>query len=124
MATKFRTQFNRLKMSPGEVNNKPSLTIPDQTLTLQQILERYAKGIGFAGSGGAVYDEDEGGHIPDFRRMDLTEQHDYIQETAKDLEAKMEAGKISKRKKESDAEFERRLEEWKKSQPKPDNPSA
>lgn len=118
----FRTQYNRLQMSKGEVITGPSQTIPDQTLTLQQILERYAKGLGFAGSGGAVYDEDEGGHIPDFRTMDLTEQKEYVENTLKELETKVESGKAAKAKQKSDAEFERRLKEWQDSQPKPDKP--
>lgn len=117
MNPKIRTPYNAAQMpKAGLITTQPSLSIPDQSMSLTEILERYAKGLSFEGAGPAVYDEDDGGYIPDFRRMDLTEQFEYMEKTSADLQKKIEDGKIAKAKSLSDKEFERRLEEWKKTQ--------
>lgn len=40
----FRTPFNGLCPDPGEFNSLPSLTVPDESLTVRELFERYAIG--------------------------------------------------------------------------------
>jgi hypothetical protein len=55
----------------GEFNNEPSMTVPDQTMSIQTILERYARGLPIGGRTDEWYDEDD--TMPDYRTLDLTE---------------------------------------------------
>lgn len=55
----------------GEVNTKPSLTIPDQTLPIREILARFAKGLP-VGVKTPVY-EGEDNDLPDPRTLDLVD---------------------------------------------------
>lgn len=61
----------------GEVNTQPSLTVPDQSMTVQEIQKRYASGIGWQ-SKTPLYEFDATGkpimEIPDWNRMDLSEK--------------------------------------------------
>ncbi len=41
---KLRKQFNYYDM-PGETNNSPSLTVPDQTLGIKELLNNHTRGI-------------------------------------------------------------------------------
>ncbi len=59
-----------------EQNDEPSLTIPDQTLSIKQILERYASGQSLEGKT-PYYDESESEeYYPDPRHMDLAEREE------------------------------------------------
>jgi len=49
----------------------PSLTVPDQTMPLKTILERYARGLPVGGRTDVYYDEDD--DMPDYRTLDLAE---------------------------------------------------
>jgi hypothetical protein len=55
----------------GEINNKPSLTIPDQTLPIREILARFAKGIP-VGVKTPIYEGEEN-NLPDPRTLDLVD---------------------------------------------------
>lgn len=74
----IRTMFNA-KFLPKyyEVNTQPSLTIPDQTLTVRQIMEKHRRGlpVDIALHGEYFGDEPQ----PDMRRLDLSEQHDLLE---------------------------------------------
>lgn len=42
----FRTQYNQAEDRPrGEFNQEPSLTVPDESLSIKDILYRYAQGM-------------------------------------------------------------------------------
>lgn len=48
---KFKTPYNqRDVVSKGEVNTLPSKTIPDQTMTIKEMLIRHASGLPFQGA--------------------------------------------------------------------------
>jgi len=64
----------------GEVNNSPSMTVPDQTMSIRTILERYSRGLPVGGRLDEYYDEDD--TMPDYRTLDLTEIAD-LKESAK-----------------------------------------
>lgn len=68
---KFRNHYNSVE-DKGEVNKGKSMTVPDQSLSINDILRRYAKGLSFNGIKVGEYDE-ENPDLPDFRKMDLSE---------------------------------------------------
>lgn len=57
--------------SKGKKFTLPSMTIPDQTMSLKTILERYARGLPIGGRTDEYYDEDD--TMPDYRTLDLAE---------------------------------------------------
>lgn len=66
---------NSLNANEFEKNYKiftqPSMTIPDQTMSIRTILERYARGLPIGGRTDEYYDEED--TMPDYRTLDLTE---------------------------------------------------
>jgi len=69
-----------------ETNNEPSLTIPDQTLSIKQILERYASGQSLEGKT-PYYDESESeDYYPDPRYMDLAEREELSQDFREEIQ--------------------------------------
>lgn len=64
----IKTQF-KVWETKGEVNKGISETIPNQALTVRQILERYASGTLMPVSFNLDYSED----LPDIRFLDITE---------------------------------------------------
>jgi hypothetical protein len=70
-----------------EKNNEPSLTIPDQTLSIKQILERYASGQSLEGKI-PYYDESESEeYYPDPRYMDLAEREELAENYREEIQS-------------------------------------
>lgn len=65
--------------SPGKVFTQPSLTVPDQTMSIRTIMERYARGLPTENLKTPLYDVDELSQGVDLRKMDLVD----IQEMSK-----------------------------------------
>lgn len=57
----------------GEFNHQPSLTIPDQTLPLRELIDRFTRGLPVT-TFKPVYDEDNS--LPDPRKMDIAEYNE------------------------------------------------
>lgn len=56
----FKTQYNAKAFpDPGEKNNLPSETIPDQSMSISEILRRFAQGLPIDGARVSEYDEGE-----------------------------------------------------------------
>lgn len=55
----------------GEINTLPSLTVPDQSMSVQEILDRYARGLPIGGSRVPIFDEED--DMPDTTHMDLAD---------------------------------------------------
>ena len=73
MKIKHSTQYNgNVHELKNENDFGPSLTIPDQTMSIKEILERYARGLPMDGKV-PIYEGDEGDGI-DPRRLDLSER--------------------------------------------------
>lgn len=91
----IKSQFRKWE-SKGEINTGISETIPNQALTVRQILERYASGTVMPIS----YDLDYSDDLPDIRFMDITELDLLAEENAdviqrhKDKEAKAKQAKL------------------------------
>jgi len=66
---------NSLNANDFEKNYKiftlPSLTVPDQTMSIRTILERYSRGLPIGGRTDEYYDEED--TMPDYRTLDLSE---------------------------------------------------
>lgn len=65
-----------------EVNKMPSMTVPDQTMSIQEIMKRYARGLSLGGSlRTPIYDNDEDfdNDLPDIRTMDYAEREEFAQ---------------------------------------------
>lgn len=84
MAKNYQTQFSYdHKKMRREVNNKPSLTVPDQSLSVKQILDRYARGLPLGGMKVPVYDGEE--DVPDFNKLDLAERQELLEQTKQSI---------------------------------------
>lgn len=71
---KWKTGYNQADFpNDNEVNNLPSMTIPDQSLTVKEIMHRFARGLSTTQREGEYYGEED---IPDLRGMDLSEIED------------------------------------------------
>jgi len=82
---KIRNQYNgKTFPSDGEKNFGPSQTVPDQTMSIKEILDRYARGLPMDGKV-PIYEGEDGDGI-DPRRLDLSERAElkaqYTQELA------------------------------------------
>lgn len=60
-----------------ETNNAPSMTIPNQAMTIPELLDRYARGLPLDQGKKPIYHGEE--FVPDLDRMDLSEIHDLKQ---------------------------------------------
>lgn len=60
-----------------EANDMPSMTIPDQSMTVREIIDRHTRGIPFEAGKVPVYNEDE--YWPEYKKMDLTEREELKQ---------------------------------------------
>lgn len=95
-----------------ERNNLPSMTIPDQSLSVKDILKRYARGLPlYQNPQQPIYEGDEM-ELPDLRKMDLAEiqeLREYTQEKIKTTRENLEQQARKLREKELQD-----YNEWKK----------
>lgn len=63
----------------GERSTRPSLTVPDQSMSLQTILQKFATGQPIDGVKAEIWNGDEE-DLPDVKKMDLTEIDDLMTE--------------------------------------------
>lgn len=81
----FQTAYNR-QPTVGEVNKEPSMTVPDQTMSLREIVRRYAAGLPINGVKIPLYDENpEDDVLPDPRTLDLAEREEMALQYAEEL---------------------------------------
>lgn len=80
---KVTNQFN-YEVTQGKKVTQVSQTVPDQTMPIRTILERYAKGLPVNGYKTPIYeDTDFDNYLPDPRTMDLAERQQ-LQKQAKE----------------------------------------
>jgi len=94
---KIRNMFNASEFNDDEVNNEPSLTIPDQSMGIRELIQRYASGLPLGGGKEPIYEGEEGDGI-DPRRLDLAERQEM------EIAARKELAEIEERLKSSKAE--------------------
>lgn len=71
---------------PGEKNNMPSMTIPDQAMSIQEILRRFAQGLPLGGQKVPLYDEDIPFDAQEFQRMDLADKQEFMEANKRRME--------------------------------------
>lgn len=94
MKTQFQTQYSRHEV-PGEKNNLPSRTVPDQTMSLRELIRRYTQGLPINGAKVPLYDDDpENNDLPDPKKLDLAEREELALQYADELAALREKHKL------------------------------
>lgn len=69
----------------GETNNQPSMTIPDQTMSLKEILDRFARGLpANVNTRIPVYDPEN--TLPEMHTLDFADQRSLIESVKTELE--------------------------------------
>ena len=68
-----------------EHNYSPSMTIPDQTLSIRQILERHSRGLPIEGWKVPIWDGEDN-DLPDIRTLDLAERQELAHLYAQELQ--------------------------------------
>lgn len=121
---KVKTQYNA-KEFPNyyEENRQPSMTIPDQTLSLHELLVRHARGLPVSGNDmEPLYHGEE--ELPDLKKMDLSEIHDLKTAVKNDISEKQELlaqHQETARKKKHDDDLEAEVQKRIKSKQKQDS---
>lgn len=116
----FKNHHNS-KPTKGFVTTQPSKTVPDQTMSIKEILYKYAHGLPLESEKVPIYNgEDE---FPDFKRMDISEQHEYLkrnQELINDYNRKKAAAEKKQADEKMEAYYKEKFaEEQKKANPAP-----
>lgn len=74
----------------GEVNTLPSLTIPDEVMSMREILIRHSRGLPIAAGKVPIYEGDDS-DLPDPRTMDLADRQllkESLQAELRELDAR------------------------------------
>jgi len=74
----IKNKYDGLKYNQLEMNFQPSRTIPDQSMSVTEIMARYAKGMPLGGEREKVYYEDN--NDLDMTGMDAVDRAAFIQE--------------------------------------------
>lgn len=92
---KHRNQYNNREFErDNEKFTLPSMTIPDQSMSIKEILERYARGLPMDGKV-PIYEGEDGDGI-DPRRLDLAEREHLKKVYTEELEEiKKQLGEIT-----------------------------
>lgn len=70
----FKNHYNHRDVkSPGEKNTGVSMTIPEQAMTIKEIVSRYASGLPVSGARVPIY-TGEDDDMPDLEHMDLADR--------------------------------------------------
>lgn len=94
MKPKIQTPWNRVG-DHGEKNTKPGITIPDQSMSVKEIMDRFARGLPVGGMRVPIYDG-ENDDMPDLRNMDLADRQAYMEAAQEEYEILQERIKKSK----------------------------
>lgn len=89
---KFQMQFTPESISGSRTekkSNKPSMTIPDQSLTVAELVERNKRGLPLGGNKVPVYSADpEADFVPDIAKLDLAEIQEMKEQIAAQIQEK------------------------------------
>lgn len=90
--------FNRKKLPPVMFKDNRSETVPDETMSLRTILNRFTRGIPIPSGRTVLYDEDDSYGRPDFESMDYAEREAWVESAL--AERREISSRVEKRKKE------------------------
>lgn len=116
----FKAHYNfREVKSKGEKFTLPSKTVPDETLTVRQMLERHTRGLPVhASQKQAVYHGDV--DLPDMERLELEDKQEILenaQQNITDIKDRLNK-KAAKQKAAKEAAAKKALENQKPAEPK------
>lgn len=115
---RIKTMMNKHEFTfTGEANHLPSKTVPDQSLSPKQLLERFSRGLPLTGAYEPVYNGDV--ELPDFNRMDISEIAQLKDNVAKDIAEKQAILAETNRQariKEDETRRKKIIEDYKKQQ--------
>lgn len=106
----------------GTATGSKTLTVPDQAMTIPEILARYARGLSLENGKIPIYENDDIDDYSfiDLRKLDFTERQELretIDNRVREMRQDMEKQRLDKEKKENerklDLEIQRRLKEQK-----------
>lgn len=109
----FQTQYNRHKVK-GEKTSSISKTIPDQSMSVNEIMRRYTNGLPISGGKVPMYEGEES--MPDLTKMDLADRQALLEaasEEIKDLRQKNTQRKIEATKRREQQLFNKAYEKLK-----------
>lgn len=96
----------------GEVNTLPSKTIPDQAMSIREIINRSQKGLPVTGVSVPLYNETEDGIMPDLRNMDISEIYELkirIQQKEKEIKKQLEEEAEKRQLEETEAYYAKKF---------------
>lgn len=86
MSVKIRTPFQRkwhtTKHEPG---GGEDLTVPDQAMSIRELLLRNSRGLPLGGQERVVFYNGEDDDLPDIKKLDLSEIHDLKEQSQKTI---------------------------------------
>ena len=97
---------------PGQINKEPSMTVPNQSLSVKQILEKHVQGIRLSIGKEGLYDEDT--DIDDVvlkSSMDVTEVQELYDNEVQSIKSKAELKKTAKNSLTKEEDFSGKVEE-------------
>lgn len=115
---KFQNHYNREDFPDRgyEKNDQPSETVPDQSLTVRELVYRFTHNMDLSLAGlNRSYDEDGELNVPpNWNQLDLSEKMQWLDERKKEAKEEMEKYNAKRNKEladEQEAEIQRRVEE-------------
>lgn len=114
--TPFKTKYNAPRFpDKGEVNEMPSMTIPDQSLTVAELVYRFTHGQPLGGHRTPVYDDDQEINYPaNWEKLDISEKYEFMKERQQEyqkLVSDLDLKKNQILKEKQDQEIEKRVQE-------------
>lgn len=107
---KFKNAYNNLDHGDGyEINTLPTLTVPDQSMTINELLKRFSSGLSYDGQKVPIYNGDEF-DMPDMAHLDLAEREEVLIKA----KAEIESLKLSINKKQAQRQHQTLLKQLKK----------
>lgn len=95
----IKTYLNRKEHTRHyEVNNEPSETIPDQSMSIRTLLDRYSRGLPISGERTPIWQQgDDFNDMPDPRTLDLAERQEYAELYQQELKSLQKTLKSEKK---------------------------
>lgn len=78
--TRFTSMFFPKNM---EINDQPSMTVPDMSMTVGELVKRFAQGLPLDGGKTPLWEEE--GDMPDMAKLDLAERQQVIEEAVEEI---------------------------------------
>lgn len=80
----IRTRFTSMFLPKNmEINDEPSMTVPDMSMTVGELVKRFAQGLPLDGGKTPLWEEE--GDMPDMVKLDLAERQQVIEEAVEEI---------------------------------------